>query len=323
MLHLLLGVDPSPLGVRPFTPVFTSGQDVNADEVGMTRFAHARLTSLPLVSAYIGADIVAGAYVCDMERQRENTLFIDIGTNGEMILAHDGKLLACSCAAGPALEGMNISCGMRAAEGAVEAVTIGKNGDVNLQVIGSVPPKGICGSGILSAVRAMLSDSLITQSGRLVREKDLTPDSIYRTICCEKDGKPVLRLSPDIIITQGDIRQVQLAKGAILSGVTALLNRAGLEPGELGKVLVAGQFGAHLPAWDLLGCGLLPETLTPDRVEYVGNTSKAGACMALLSKKAPMDMEKLAREIEYMELAELDGYDRLLAKCMRFPVLSA
>ena len=319
MLHLLLGADPSPLGVRPFTPVFTSGQSVKAGDVGMERLAQTRLVTLPLVSAYIGADIVAGAYVCDMEHEKENTLFIDIGTNGEMVLAHDGKLLACSCAAGPALEGMNISCGMRAAEGAIEAVSIGEDDEVHLRVIGNTPPRGICGSGILSALHEMLRYSLIGKNGRLVREKDLPPDDRRRKFCCFEKEKPAVRLSRDITITQGDVRQVQLAKGAILSGVTALLSRAGLEAGELEKVLVAGQFGAHLPAEDLLGCGLLPDAVAPERVRYVGNTSKAGACMALLSGKARAGMEALARRIDYIELAEMKDYDRLFARCMEFP----
>ncbi|MBQ9565776.1 MAG: DUF4445 domain-containing protein [Synergistaceae bacterium] len=319
MLHLLLGADPSPLGIRPFTPVFTSGQSVKAGDVGMERLSQARLITLPLVSATIGADIVAGAYVCDMEHEKESTLFIDIGTNGEMVLAHGGELLACSCAAGPALEGMNISCGMRAAAGAVEAVTIGEDGEVRLGIIGNAPPRGICGSGILSAIHEMLKISLIGKNGRLVREGDPVLDETRRKLCCIIGDKPAVRLSRDIVITQGDVRQVQLAKGAVLSGVTALLNRAGLEAGALEKVLVAGQFGAHLPAEDLLGCGLLPDAMTPDHVRYVGNTSKTGACMALLSKKARAEMEALARKIGYIELAEIEDYDRLFAGCMRFP----
>ena len=284
----------------------------------MKYFANAHVMTLPLVSAYIGADIVAGAYVCDMRNQKGNVLFIDIGTNGEMVMAADGKLFACSCAAGPALEGMNISCGMRAANGAVESVHVGEDGVVRLQVIGNTNPKGICGSGILSAVRELLRVSLIAPNGRLARKNELQPDNPYYSLCHERDGKTVIHLSPEIYITQGDIRQVQLAKGALLSGVIAMLDRADLKPDELDKVLVAGQFGAHLPAEDLIKCGLLPETLSQERVEYVGNTSKTGAYIALLSKKARLNMEILAREINYIELAELNGYDRLLAKCMKF-----
>ena len=315
MLHLLLGEDPLSLGVKPFKPVFTDGKCVKASELGMKHFANAHVMTLPLVSAYIGADIVAGAYICDMKNQKGNVLFIDIGTNGEMILASDGKLFACSCAAGPALEGMNISCGMRAANGAVESVHVEEDGSVRLQVIGNTQPKGICGSGILSAVRELLRVSLIAPNGRLAGKNF---DNPYYSLCQERDGKTVIHLSPEIYITQGDIRQVQLAKGAILSGVTAMLDRADLKTDELDKVLVAGQFGAHLPAEDLIKCGLLPETLSPDRVKYVGNTSKTGAYIALLSMKARNDMEILAREINYIELAELNGYDRLLAKCMKF-----
>ncbi|MBR1672587.1 MAG: DUF4445 domain-containing protein [Fretibacterium sp.] len=319
MLHLFLGVDPAPLGVRPFTPAFTRGRDVGAGEVGMARLAHARVMTLPLVSAYIGADIVAGAYVCGMRERRGSVLFIDIGTNGEMVLAHQGRLLSCSCAAGPALEGMNILCGMRAAEGAIEGVRIGPGGEVSLQVIGGVKPRGICGSGILSALHEMLRCSLVAPNGRMARENELSPEDPRRPLCCARDGKPAILLAPDAVVTQGDVRQVQLAKGAILSGVTALLERADLEPGGLDRVLVAGQFGAHLPAGDLMGCGLLPEALDAARVEYVGNTSRTGACVALLSQRSREDMEELAREIGHIELAEMEGYDRLFARCMRFP----
>lgn len=318
MLHLLLAENPLSLGIRPFTPVFTNAKYVKASELGMKHFANASVMTLPLVSAYIGADIVAGAYVCDMKHQTGNVLFIDIGTNGEMILAADGILFACSCAAGPALEGMNISCGMRAAYGAVEGVQVGQDGTVRLQVIGNTHPKGICGSGILSAVRELLRVSLIAPNGRLIRKNELHPDDTYYSLCHVQDGKTVIYLSPEIYITQGDIRQVQLAKGAVLSGVLAMLDRANIKPDELNKVLVAGQFGAHLPAEDLISCGLLPETLSPEKVNYVGNTSKTGAYIALLSKKARDDMEILAREINYIELAEMNGYDRLLAKCMKF-----
>lgn len=306
MLHLFFGVNPRSLGVKPFAPVFTESTERSGESLGMKDFPGARVFSLPSVSAYIGADITAGAYVCSMSEAGTATLFIDIGTNGEMILSHGGKLTACSCAAGPALEGMNISCGMRASEGAIEDVKISADGKISVNVIGNCEPSGICGSGILGAVREFIRAGFISVNGR-----------INPAVSCRIDGKSALRLTDNIYITQSDIRQVQLAKGAILSGVEAMLSAEGIEASDLRKIIVAGQFGAHLPAESLTGCGIVPEI--SGGIIYAGNTSKTGAMISLLSSKAISDMNTLARSIKYIELAELENYDRLFAECMRFP----
>ena len=157
MMHMLMGVDARPIGKAPFAPVFARAKDVKADSIGLKGAAGARLYCLPSVSAYIGADIVAGAYVCDLKSEPGNVIFIDIGTNGEIVLASHGKLMSCSCAAGPALEGMNISSGMRAAEGAIEDIHINEDG-VDLKIIGDTEPVGICGSGILTVTKELLSE---------------------------------------------------------------------------------------------------------------------------------------------------------------------
>ncbi|GHS93583.1 ferredoxin [Synergistales bacterium] len=325
MLHLFLGIDPVSIGVAPFAPVFLRALSVRSSDVGLRSFPSAMLFTLPSVSAYIGADIVAGAYVCGMAKQKENVLFIDIGTNGEIVLASKGRLMSCSCAAGPALEGMNISCGMRAAAGAIEDVSIFSDrraeNALRLKVIGDVPPVGICGSGILSAIRELLRVGLIQKDGYMLSKEDLTPDNPLLSILCVYDGKSAARLSPqphEVVITQKDVRQVQLAKGAILSGFMALLKKAGLEMDDVRRVLVAGQFGAHLPVESLTGCGVLPDILK-NRVEYVGNTSVAGAYMAMMSRVARKEMEELAGEIEYTELSMMDGYQDIFLDSLEFP----
>ena len=235
-----------------------------------------------------------------MANEKGNLLFIDIGTNGEIVLATEGRLLSCSCAAGPALEGANISCGMRAAEGAVEDIII-TDEKTELKVIGDTKSVGICGSGILAAVRELLKNGFIKPSGVFIKKSDSGKGSDKRLIL--QGTKRAFMLSDNITITQDDIRQVQLAKGAILSGFTALLKKAGLEMNQLDKVLVAGQFGAHLPAESLTGVGILPPDVK-DRIVYVGNSSKTGAYMALMSQKERTEMEKLAQKMEYMELAD-------------------
>lgn len=263
---------------------------------------------------------MAGAYVCGLHKQNGTVLFIDIGTNGEIVLSDHGKLLCCSCAAGPALEGMNISCGMRAAEGAIEDVHIHKDG-IEVEVIGGGEPDGICGSGILAAVKELVKYGFVNKGGAFVKPDKLEEDDWRRGMLRTNGTKRefvVMKNQREILITQGDIRQVQLAKGAILSGFYALLKKAGKTMEELDKVMVAGQFGAHLPAESLIGVGILPEEVK-DKITYVGNTSKTGAYLALLSGGAKGEMEELARHMDYMELGAVKGYERLFAECLNFP----
>ena len=321
MLHLLAGVSPVSLGAVPFAPVFTRGLDLPPPIFGPGPLAGAGLITLPSVSAYIGADIVAGAFVCDLAGL-DRALFIDIGTNGEIILAADGRLLACSCAAGPALEGMNIQYGLRAAAGAIEELSLARTPAgyrTELSVIGGGEPAGLCGSGLLAAIREFLNLDLIRRDGRVRTAEELPEGDPRRALCRFRDDKPALGFTgTDICLTQKDVRQVQLAKGAILSAFRTLLLKAGLEMTDLERVLVAGQFGRHLPPASLTGCGLLPPEMS-GRLEYVGNTSKAGAYLALTSRSARKAMEELAARIDFFELATFPGYDRLFADSLKFP----
>ncbi|MDR1044808.1 MAG: ASKHA domain-containing protein [Candidatus Adiutrix sp.] len=326
MLHLLLGLAPDSLGLIPFAPTLSRGLAFRGSEIGLKRLGAAKVLILPSVSAYIGADIVAGAYVCRLKDRRENVIFIDVGTNGEVILASHGRLIACSCAAGPAFEGMNIHKGMRASEGAIEDLNLTWNREtadlaISLTTIGDSGPVGLCGSGILAAVREFLKIGLLRPDGRLVKSGELASDDPRKGLCLDFNGKPALRLSKtsdEVIVTQKDIRQVQLAKGAILSALKALLLKTGLEMSALDRVIVAGQFGAYLPVDSLTSCGLVPAELA-EKIEYAGNTSKAGAYMALMSRQARAEMEELASGIDYFELGDIDNYDRLFAAAMKFP----
>lgn len=321
MTHFLLGIDAASIGRAPYAPVFTGARELPASEAGITAGAlTARLYCLPAVSAYIGADIVAGAYVCQLHRRTDRALFIDIGTNGEIVLADRGRLVSCSCAAGPALEGMNISSGMRAADGAVEEVHIQAPG-VKLKVIGDAPPAGLCGSGILAAVRELLRVGLVKPDGAFIKKDTLQAEDPRHTLLKLDGTKRECHLSPEpapIRITQKDIRQVQLAKGAILSGFYALLRETGLTLEDLDVILIAGQFGAHLSVESLVGTGLLPEG-AQTRLSYVGNAAKAGAYMALMSDKVRGELEALAGRMDYLELGASEGYERLFGECLLFP----
>lgn len=319
MMHFLLGVDATSIGKSPYAPVFTKAKNISASDLGIKAAKCARVYCLPSVSSYIGADIVAGAYVCELHKAEENILFIDIGTNGEIVLSKGGKLLSCSCAAGPALEGMNISSGMRAADGAVEDVEINEKG-VYLKVIGEEDPIGICGSGILAAVKELLRTRIVKNNGAFIKKEQLE-ESDYRYKMIQLNGNKrefiLKNTTEQLLITQGDVRQVQLAKGALLSGFYALLKQAKIDMSELDKVMIAGQFGAHLPADSLVGTGILPEEVK-NKLVYVGNSSKTGAYMALMSVKVKKEIEELAGEMEYMELGASEGYEKLFSQCLLF-----
>ena len=311
MCHILLGESVEGLGKYPFSPVFKKSRTVAAFDIGIK--SGAKVTTLPHISGFVGSDIVAGVYASGLCKDDKNLLFIDIGTNGEMLLKSDDKLLATSCATGPALEGMNISCGMRAGEGAIDNFCIEKN-SLSYTTVGNKEAVGICGSGVLAMVRELLKNNIINVRGAIDVEKQ---KKAYDFIAFDKSDKPFIKISDDIYFTSKDIRQVQLAKGAILSGILALVSKAKLELKDISKVYIAGQFGKYISVDSFFGVGLLPIEFF-DKVEYLGNTALAGAYMALLDKCAIEDMSLLSNKTEFFELSRLDNYDRIFAKALRF-----
>ena len=322
MLHMLLGVDARSIGKAPYKPLFTKAQILKAKDIGLALTDEAVLYCLPSVSSYIGADIVAGVYTCELAN-KENTLFIDIGTNGELALFSQGKLTSCSCAAGPALEGMNISSGMRAALGAIENIVIKKD-KIELTTIGDKPAQGLCGSGILSAIKELLRVGIVKKSGAFIKMDVLDTDDYRRKYLRMKENKREFVIQQqahnknEIIVSMNDVRQVQLAKGALLSGVMALLEQANIKTEDLVEVIVAGQFGAHLSGEILVKTGILPP-IAEKKISYIGNSSCTGAYMCLMSTKVKQEIEKLANKIEYLELAESNNYEKLFSKCLIFP----
>jgi uncharacterized 2Fe-2S/4Fe-4S cluster protein (DUF4445 family) len=316
MLLIFTGRESRSIALAPYHPVFTDDVTVEAHALGLKNSSpDAVLCCLPGISAYIGADILAGIDITGIAGAEDNALFIDIGTNGEIVLSQHGRLSACSCAAGPALEGMNISCGMRAAAGAIEQVRFGEQGFI-VETIGGEAPAGICGSGVLDLTAALLRHGAVTASGRIA-----DPCGAFKPHVRSNGKTPAFVLSggePPVEFTQSDIRQVQLAKGAILSGITALLESAGLSASDIDRVLIAGQFGAHLPEASLLGAGILMQAFK-GKIQYIGNTSLTGAERFLLDRSARARMSRLSRSVSYLELAAVPGYTRLLMDCMRFP----
>lgn len=312
MCHILLGESVESLGKFPFLPGFTEVKRVCAKDIGID--IDATLITLPHISGFLGSDIVSGVYasgICD--DKDKNILFIDIGTNGEMLLKTDNNLLATSCAIGPALEGMNISCGIRAGIGTIDDFHIDEAG-ISYTTIGNTEPIGICGSGVLSMVRELLKSGFINKMGAIDKK---CLDSNHSFIKADDSGKPFIKINDNLYFTAKDIRQVQLAKGAILSGIRALIKKAGIETCDITRVCIAGQFGKYISMDSFFGVGLLPKEFE-GKVEYLGNTSLTGAYMALLDKNAIEYMTEISVETEYFELSKLEEYEKIFAKALRF-----
>ena len=310
MTHALLGLPLKSLGRKPYAPLIKAPGSINASQIGLSCNKNAELYLLPAVSAYIGGDIVAGASVCRLEQAEDTVLFIDIGTNGEIVLSDHGKMIACSCAAGPALEGMNISCGMRAETGAIESVKY-EDGRMSLRTINNGTPQGLCGSGLIEAVSEGLRCGAILQNGRLNRQ---------HTLVNSEDGlKLIISEEFSICLTQKDIRQVQLCKAAILSGIEQLTRSLGLGSEDIDRVLVAGQFGKHLSPEALTGAGFLPFELI-DKIEYIGNSSHSGARNALVSEDFRKKALMISRSVDYLELSVIEGYEKAFVKAMNFDI---
>ena len=317
MMHLLLGINPQGLAEFPFRPVFSNHFTLMAVEAGLKLPAHTKLEVLPLVSAYVGADMVAAALATGMDAPGPPRLLLDIGTNGEMALAHNGKILACSTAAGPALEGGGIKFGMRAGPGAISAVEITDN--VKLRVIGRQSAKGLCGSGLLDAVAQMLNLGLITKTGRFKKVDSLTekfPPVVRRRLKSGEKGC-IFHLTPEVYLTQADINQLQLAKGAMRAGMEILIEKADIGFDDLEEILLAGAFGASLSPKSLIAVGLLPP-VPAKKVKAVGNAAGLGAILCLLSEEHHQRALRLARRIEYLELSLNSDFQKLFMEGIRF-----
>ena len=252
MLHLFLNVDPSGLGEAPFKPVFLAEREISGESLFLSAET---VTLLPSISAFVGGDITSGLASLDILNGPEPALFVDIGTNGEMALFDKGKLLCCSTAAGPAFEGAEISCGLGGVSGAISAISQ-INGRLSLNTIGNVPPRGLCGSGLIDAVALMLEQGIIDESGYM-------------------ENSPYV-LSPGVSIIDRDIRQFQLAKSAILSGIRILCKNAGLRPAEIKTIYVAGGFGLFINKKNAVTAGLFPKEFL-DKITVSGNLSLQGA----------------------------------------------
>ena len=327
MVHLVLGIDPEPLGVAPFIMSARLLPEVYARDLGVPAHPQARAVVFPAFGAYVGGDITAGLLASGMDRDPRIRLFIDIGTNCEIVLGGRDWLLATAAPAGPAFEGASIRCGMRAADGAVEAVTITEDGDLKLTVIGDTDPKGLCGSGLVDAVAALADAGVIDASGRFIQEgsagerfvhtEEIT-DSVHRLAerltMIGQERVFVLHWSADrepaasVYLSQRDVRELQFAKAAIATGWRILLEEAGLETEDIKQVLLAGSFGSYLNAKSAIRIGLVPD-VGPRRIIAAGNVAGEGAKMALLSIRDRAAALALLEEVNYVELSDRPDFN--------------
>ncbi len=291
MLHFLTGLNPQGIAVAPFTPQSLFGTMYRGEQLGLPLSCEVYL--VPCISAYVGGDITAGIAACQMDQNTATTLLIDVGTNGEMALCHASNLFCLATAAGPAFEGAHISHGVGGVPGAI--CQINANG---LQTIGNAPPIGICGSGLIDAVALLLDREILDETGYLEEPFCL----------CE---------NTDLALTPKDIREVQLAKSAIASGIFRLCELAGIETKEIDKVYFAGGFGSHLSPESAAAIGMIPQALIT-KCQCMGNTAGLGAVQAALSEDFIVRLETIAQHAQYFELSGDARFNELFMENMLF-----
>jgi len=317
MTHFFLAVAPTGLAEAPFVPAFRCAQRVRAADLGIAVHPEASVFVLPNIGGYVGADTVGMILASELDRGDGVAVAVDIGTNGEIVVAKDGEMCACSTAAGPAFEGARISRGMRAAAGAIDAVAV--EDDVDCHVIGDVPARGLCGSGLVDAVAELVRVGVIAESGRMRRPDELLshPEKVRHRLIENEDGVQFVLARAEetedgkpLSLTARDVRETQLAKAAIYAGMDLLLADFGASPGDIDRLLLAGAFGNYIRRESAIGIGLIP-ALDLDRVESIGNAAGVGARLVLTSTSERRRAEAIARRVKHVALSERDGfYDR-------------
>ncbi len=326
MQHLLFGLDPKSLALTPYVGVTGKPFRIKASDIGIKLNDNAVLYGAPCIGGFVGADTVGVILSTRMMESEDIVLAIDLGTNGEMALGNRDRLISCSTAAGPAFEGAHIKYGMRGTYGAIERVKI--KDDIEIKVIGGVKAEGICGSGLVDAVAELLKAGVIDPMGRILSREELadsvSPAILRRVIEIEggqafvladgdqtRDGEP-------IYLTQRDIRELQLAKGAIFAGVQILKEIYGIGDDKISEVILAGAFGNYIDRASAVTLGLIP-ALPLERIRSVGNAAGVGAKVMLVSAPGRADGERIARRVEYIELANHPHFQDEFMNAMIFP----
>ena len=325
MSHIFLGVDPAPIGHAPYVAVFRQPVDAKAADLGLEINRNANLHVLPNIAGFVGSDTVAVILASGMFREEHVQMAIDIGTNGEVVIGNRERLVACSCAAGPAFEGARIRFGMRATDGAISKVVV--NEGIEASVIGRGLATGICGSGLIDAVAELLDAGVIDPTGRIADRASVPglPDALRRAVV-EFEGQPAVELvgtgrsksGAPIVLTQRDVREVQLAKAAVRAGIEVVSAELGVAPEAVSRILLAGGFGNFIRRSHAKRIGLLPPIGT-ERIEFIGNAAAAGARVALVSRDCRQEADRISRQTEYVELANRPDFQAHYMEAMTFP----
>jgi uncharacterized 2Fe-2S/4Fe-4S cluster protein (DUF4445 family) len=333
MTALVLGIDPEPLGVAPFVMSAATLPSLLATELGLELHPRARAFVFPALGAYVGGDIVSGMLASGMDRDKRTRLFIDVGTNCEIVLSNGDTIVSTAAPAGPAFEGGAIRCGMRAADGAVEVVRLdmaesSEITGVTLGVIGDVEPRGLCGSGLVDAVSELVRVGLLDGSGRFVTDetaREVAPHIADRLTAIGQERvfvlhRPSYDSPPDecVYLSQRDVRELQFAKGAIATGWTLLLEELGLEQSDVQQVLLAGSFGSYLSPAAAVRIGLVPH-IPLLRIVSAGNVAGEGAKMSLLSIRERAGVLALLEEVNYVELSDRADFNDRFIDLLAFP----
>ncbi len=302
MSHLFLSISPAPLTIAPYLPVLRETSVEKAEVFGLKAAEGAIAIMLPNIGGYVGADTVGAILSCGMKEDSAISLMIDIGTNGELALGNKDHIETCSTAAGPAFEGALIECGMRGAAGAIDHVNINK-GELSYSVIGNGEAKGICGSGLIDIISELVKCGVVDEGGRIVSEEELEDDSVRLAERMSGSG-PQRRfaISEKVYVTQKDIREVQLAKGAMAAGIKILMKKLDIGFDGISKVMIAGAFGNYMDPQSACGISLIPPELS-DRIVPIGNAAGLGAQAAALDRRAIVKAAEISESSGYVELA--------------------
>ena len=327
MHHLFLGISPASLAYAPYTPAAAEPMQLDAAEFGFAVNPSAKLYMLPNIAGFVGADTVGAALAASMDEKAEMTLLIDIGTNGEMVMGTRDRLIACSTAAGPAFEGALITCGMRGAEGAIDHVSL-QDGKFTYSVIGGGKPIGICGSGLIDLMSELVRTGLVEPAGRLIDADEATEGEakLLREHLVEYGGQKAFLLADaassgtgeTLVFTQKDVREVQLAKGAMAAGIQMMCRRLGVTTDDIACVMIAGAFGSYLSPASACGIGLIPPALQ-EKVMAIGNAAGQGARLCALSIDEYRRAATLSRNVEYLELAADPAFQDVFVDELEFP----
>ncbi|MHB1294326.1 MAG: ASKHA domain-containing protein [Anaerolineae bacterium] len=325
MHHLFLGISPAALAQAPYVPAVRSILEYSAEQLGIAICPDAHVWVLPNIAGWVGADTVGVILASGIFRQDELALAIDIGTNGEMAMGSNRRLVTCSTAAGPAFEGAQLSCGMRAADGAIDVVSF--DGDVHWHAIGDAPPRGVCGSGLVDLVAAMLHAGIIDEMGAMQDGDALRSNGqaklAERMFRVERHREFHLATAAEgaggrpVRVTQRDVRELQLAKGAIRAGIEILMKELGIQAADVQRVYLAGAFGNYIRPESALEIGLMPRFPNAEIVP-IGNAAGSGAKMALLSLSARNEAADLPARVEYLELSGRPDFQEEFMEAMVF-----